>query len=100
MEFATYQQAKIAINKFDGAMTKGKAFFVQGKLVLVLTLNTGQTISIRLLPPVVQRGPAGPGKPQGASGGDLLSRISGGKAHIAAAPRDVPRGGARGGRGT
>lgn len=24
MEFASYQQAKIAINKFDGAMTKGE----------------------------------------------------------------------------
>ena len=23
MEFASYQQAKIAINKFDGAMTRG-----------------------------------------------------------------------------
>ena len=23
MEFASYQQARIAINKFDGAMTKG-----------------------------------------------------------------------------
>jgi hypothetical protein len=23
MEYASYQQAKIAINKFDGAMTKG-----------------------------------------------------------------------------
>jgi hypothetical protein len=25
MEFASPQQAKIAINKFDGAMTKGKS---------------------------------------------------------------------------
>ena len=24
MEYASYQQAKIAINKFDGAMTKGR----------------------------------------------------------------------------
>ena len=26
MEYASYQQAKIAINKFDGAMTKGASF--------------------------------------------------------------------------
>lgn len=77
MEFASYQQAKIAINKFDGAMTKG------------------QTISIRLLPPAVQRAPAG-GKAQGASSGNLLSRISGGD-KPASGPR--PAGGARGDRG-
>lgn len=28
MEYASYQQAKIAINKFDGAMTKGKSSLV------------------------------------------------------------------------
>jgi hypothetical protein len=31
MEFASYQQAKIAINKFDGAMTKGKHVYVAHK---------------------------------------------------------------------
>ena len=32
MEFASYQQAKIAINQFDGAMTKGKLAPLQVRL--------------------------------------------------------------------
>jgi hypothetical protein len=64
----------------------------------------GQTISIKSLPPVVQRGPAG--RPQGqgqgqvAPGGNLLARISGGVGGGGApnAPNG-PRGGMRGGRG-
>ena len=28
MEFASYQQAKIAINKFDGAMTRGTFYLI------------------------------------------------------------------------
>ncbi|WWC72219.1 uncharacterized protein I206_106181 [Kwoniella pini CBS 10737] len=83
MEFASPQQAKIAINKFDGAMTKG------------------QTISIRLLAPIVAKprpGPGGPG-PVGAgaaSGQSLLSRIQGGNA---SAGGPGPQRGGRGGRG-
>ncbi|WVW86383.1 hypothetical protein I302_108429 [Kwoniella bestiolae CBS 10118] len=79
MEFASPQQAKIAINKFDGAMTKG------------------QTISIRLLAPIVSRprpGPPGQGPAQAQanpSGQSLLSRIQG-------PPGNGPVGG-RGGRG-
>lgn len=30
MEFASYQEAKIAINKFDGAMTKGELDLIAG----------------------------------------------------------------------
>ncbi|RSH91482.1 hypothetical protein EHS25_009781 [Saitozyma podzolica] len=75
MEFASYQQAKIAINKFDGAMTKG------------------QTISIRLLPPHQPRPAkgAGGGATGAQSGGSLLSRISGGGAQKQAP--SAPRGG-------
>ncbi|KAK8853414.1 hypothetical protein IAR55_004120 [Kwoniella newhampshirensis] len=81
MEYASPQQAKIAINKFDGAMTKG------------------QTISIRLLPPIVAKGRPGPpaaagGAPGGGGGQSLLARIQGNPA--SAGP--VARGG-RGGRG-
>jgi hypothetical protein len=32
MEFASYQQAKIAINQFDGAMTKGKLLATRASL--------------------------------------------------------------------
>ncbi|OCF43730.1 hypothetical protein I317_02483 [Kwoniella heveanensis CBS 569] len=78
MEFASPQQAKIAINKFDGAMTKG------------------QTISIKLLPPIVSKGRDGPRPAAGgntASGQSLLSRIQGGG-------KEAPAGqkGGRGGR--
>ncbi|OCF61571.1 hypothetical protein L486_01223 [Kwoniella mangroviensis CBS 10435] len=81
MEFASPQQAKIAINKFDGAMTKG------------------QTISIRLLPPIVAKsrpGPGGPGSAGQANAGSqsLLSRIQGGGGVVANPPA-----GGRGGRG-
>jgi hypothetical protein len=96
MEFASYQQAKIAINKFDGAMTRG-AYTIH---TYDRYLTIGQTISIKLLPPVVQRGPAG--RPQGqgqvAPGGNLLARISGGGGGAPNAPNG-PRGGMRGGRG-
>jgi hypothetical protein len=61
-------------------------------------MKLGQTISIRLLPPVMQRGPAGrpgpQGQGQGPSGGNLLARISGGMPTPSA-----PRGAFRGGRG-
>ncbi|WWD19843.1 hypothetical protein CI109_104310 [Kwoniella shandongensis] len=85
MEFASPQQAKIAINKFDGAMTKG------------------QTISIRLLPPIVAKagrpgapsgGSAGAGAGGAATGQSLLARIQGGNAPAAQNAR-----GGRGGRG-
>ncbi|WRT70016.1 uncharacterized protein IL334_007009 [Kwoniella shivajii] len=89
MEFASPQQAKIAINKFDGAMTKG------------------QTISIKLLPPIVARGPgprpangAGAGAGAGAaSGQSLLSRIQGGAPSGPAANAPNAGRGGRGGRG-
>ena len=72
----------IAINKFDGAMTKG------------------QTISIRLLPPATVR--QAPGRPSGqagaAPGASLLSRIQGtGPTSQPARGRGAaPRGGNRG----
>ncbi|WVF67322.1 hypothetical protein IAT40_002073 [Kwoniella sp. CBS 6097] len=84
MEFASPQQAKIAINKFDGAMTKG------------------QTISIKLLPPIVAKGRDGPRPAAGgnpASGQSLLSRIQGGgKDASASAPASGGQKGGRGGR--
>jgi len=94
MEFASYQQAKIAINQFDGAMTKG---MLVSSNYCSKSDRAGQTISIRLLPPVIQRGPAGRPGPQGAaqgSSGNLLARISGG-----APTPNAPRGAFRGGRG-
>ncbi|WVR09617.1 hypothetical protein IAU60_006689 [Kwoniella sp. DSM 27419] len=89
MEYASPQQAKIAINKFDGAMTKG------------------QTISIKLLPPIVAKGRPGPGPVAGGNAGSsqsLLSRIqggaptAGGKGANDRAPRNAA-GAGRGGRG-
>ncbi|WWC91917.1 uncharacterized protein L201_006869 [Kwoniella dendrophila CBS 6074] len=87
MEFAAPQQAKIAINKFDGAMTKG------------------QTISIRLLPPIVAKpGRPGPGA-QGntgssaQSGQSLLSRIQGGAGAGGVPQQQSASRGGRGGRG-
>ncbi|KAK4684452.1 THO complex subunit 4, partial [Tremellales sp. Uapishka_1] len=82
MEFASYQQAKAAINQFDGAMTKG------------------QTINIHLLPPHRPSTPpvaslAARINPA-AAGGSLLSRIAGGS--ISAPAERAPRGGG-GGRG-
>ncbi|KAK1922223.1 hypothetical protein DB88DRAFT_497586 [Papiliotrema laurentii] len=61
MEFASPQQAKIAINKFDGAMTKG------------------QTISIHLLPPATAGRPGRQSRSASGSqtGASLLSRIQG-----------------------
>ncbi|WVQ94918.1 hypothetical protein IAU59_002004 [Kwoniella sp. CBS 9459] len=82
MEFASPQQAKIAINKFDGAMTKG------------------QTISIKLLPPIVARGRDGPRPAAGgnaASGQSLLSRIQGGGKDATPSASAGQKGG-RGGR--
>ncbi|ORX39454.1 hypothetical protein BD324DRAFT_619774 [Kockovaella imperatae] len=78
MEFASYQQARIAINKFDGAMTKG------------------QTISIRLLPPPTAR--PGPGsRPASQTGASLLQRMSGPGAGAGSIPRgNAPRGSGRG----
>ncbi|EAL19799.1 hypothetical protein CNBG0920 [Cryptococcus deneoformans B-3501A] len=89
MEYANVQQAKIAINKFDGAMTKG------------------QTISIRFavprFPPPAIRGRPGAGR-GAASGQNLLSRIQGAPGTNASARVANDRGakvarGARGGRG-
>jgi hypothetical protein len=88
MEFASYQQAKIAINKFDGAMTKGKPY---SHSRIAADSMTGQTISIRLLPPVQPRA----AKPAAAAqtGGSLLSRITGaGRAAHKAAPAARGRG--------
>ncbi|ORY31627.1 Endonuclease/exonuclease/phosphatase [Naematelia encephala] len=98
VEFASYQQAKTAINMFDGAMTKGVTF--QDPALHHTDTSEGQTISIRLLPPVVAR--AAPAAARGApAGGSLLSRISGGNAAPAAGPRGggAPRGRGVGGRG-
>ncbi|EIW72135.1 hypothetical protein TREMEDRAFT_66724 [Tremella mesenterica DSM 1558] len=78
MEYASAQQAKIAINKFDGAMTKG------------------QTISIRLLPPVTPRLQVTP-----QSSKPLIARIAGGTASSGSTPTNTAprgRGGFRGGR--
>ncbi|CAD6563825.1 MAG: hypothetical protein TREMPRED_001394 [Tremellales sp. Tagirdzhanova-0007] len=69
MEYASYQQAKIAINKFDGAMTKG------------------QTISIRLLAPISSSGRPDSALNGAPNGGSLLSRISGGQGRTVASPR-------------
>ncbi|OXC68929.1 hypothetical protein AYX13_02538 [Cryptococcus neoformans] len=89
MEYANVQQAKIAINKFDGAMTKG------------------QTISIRFavprFPPSAIRGRPGAGR-GAAPGQNLLSRIQGAPGTNAPAPAANNKGakgtrGARGGRG-
>ncbi|KAL7424569.1 hypothetical protein Q5752_000253 [Cryptotrichosporon argae] len=60
MEYASAQQAKIAINKFDGAKTKG------------------ETISIKLLPPVQPRGAVRPDAQRQQSGASLLARLGGG----------------------
>jgi hypothetical protein len=56
MEFASYQQAKIAINKFDGAMTKGEcasffvvAFVLSFPTLRVLLLDHPQRSSTRHL---------------------------------------------------
>jgi hypothetical protein len=98
MEFASYQQAKIAINKFDGAMTKGQSS--RHSPTISVLICVGQTISIRLLAPVVQRGPPSQGRGGGAApGGNLLARISGGAPGPAANNNNAPRGAMRGGRG-
>ncbi|WVQ90384.1 hypothetical protein IAS59_004163 [Cryptococcus gattii] len=89
MEYSNVQQAKTAINKFDGAMTKG------------------QTISIRFaiprFPPSSVRGRPGAGR-SAAPAQNLLSRIQGAPGTKAPAPAANDRGvkgggGARGGRG-
>ncbi|KAI9633802.1 uncharacterized protein MKK02DRAFT_28568 [Dioszegia hungarica] len=78
MEYSSVQEAKIAINKFDGAMTKG------------------QTISIRFLPPVQIRPPPARASSYNAppagrqqTGASLLARI-------APPPRGAPAGPPRG----
>ncbi|KAL1410852.1 hypothetical protein Q8F55_001795 [Vanrija albida] len=59
VEYASAQQAKTAINKFDGAMTKG------------------QTITIKPIAPARPREEKG-SKDAGGSGGSLLARLGGG----------------------
>ena len=95
MEFASYQEAKIAINKFDGAMTKGELDLIPVSVRADTTL--GQTISIRLLPPA--RAPpaagaasGGPGRGGAQTGASLLARL-GGQGGASGAV-NAPRGGA------
>lgn len=105
MEYANVQQAKIAINKFDGAMTKGSfRFFLSAVSRLTCAILAGQTISIRFavprFPPPAIRGRPGAGR-GAASGQNLLSRIQGAPGTNASARVANDRGAkvARGARG-
>ena len=86
MEYASYQQAKIAINKFDGAMTKGAPYLPSGDADHSSHFP-GQTISIRLLAPISSSGRPDSALNGAPNGGSLLSRISGGQGRTVASPR-------------
>lgn len=86
MEYSSVQEAKVALNKFDGAMTKGQ---LSSSLQTLTQANeTGQTISIRFLPPINTRQPPAMGQGgnfgaprpavnnQDQSGASLLARMT------------------------